>query len=139
MGRRKHSKIERALPPEIREAVNAKLTEGYTYQEVADWLRDLGHGVSKSAVGRYGKDFLARLERLKVAKHQARAIVQEMGDGPATETEAATLLSVQAIMELRDNLLSEITALNEKIDRISQSVDEINRAIAEIAQGGGGR
>ncbi len=100
MARRKHSKIERELPPELVEEINARLVEGHTYQEVADWLRQMGHQVSKSSVGRYGKDFLARLERLRIVRDQARAIVEDNADRPATElNEAASALASQLITE----------------------------------------
>lgn len=101
MSRRKHSKIESELPPEIVEEVNRLLVqEGKTYREIADWLKEMGHSIGKSSVGRYGKDFLARLERLRLVKDQARAIVEETGDRPATELhQAANELAVQLIME----------------------------------------
>lgn len=126
MTRRKHSKVERALPPEIREAVNAKLTDGYTYQEIADWLRSLGHVVSRSSLGRYGKGFLAKLERVKVAREQARAIVQEVGDGPATEmAEAANQLAVQMIMEV---LMETPSLAGEKIAELLKALAQLERA-----------
>lgn len=99
VGRRKHYKVE-ALPTEILDVVNQKLVEGYTYQQVADWLAQLGHDIGKSSVGRYGRDFLSRLERLKAVKEQAKAIVTADPDAPATEMhEAANQLAVQLIME----------------------------------------
>ncbi|MHB1026090.1 MAG: phage protein Gp27 family protein [Desulfobacteria bacterium] len=97
--RRKHFKAE-ALPPEVLDALNRQLAEGRTYREVADWLDQMGHPVAKSSVARYGRDFLGRLERLRVIKDQARAIVEESPDKPATElAEATNQLAMQLIME----------------------------------------
>ena len=98
--RRKHSKITSVLPSELVAAINERLVAGETYESIALYVRAQGHEVSRSAVGRYGKDFLSKLERLRVVKEQARAIVSEGKDGPALEmTEAATQLALQLIME----------------------------------------
>jgi hypothetical protein len=126
--RRKHFKVE-AFPPEIVEAVNRKLVEGYTYQEVTDWLNQLGHDIGKSSVARYGKDFLSRLERLKVVKEQAKAIVEVNPDAPATEmAEAANQLATQLIMEFLMEL--DLTDLAEA------KVTEILKALARLEQSG---
>lgn len=97
--RRKHFKVD-SLPPELVEAINKKLVDGWTYRELADWLNQQGQPVSKSAVGRYGRDFLARLEALKATQMKARAIVEAAPDAPATElSEAANQLATQLIIE----------------------------------------
>ena len=100
MARRKHSKITTILPDALVQAINERLVAGETYESIAGYLRAQGHDISKSSVGRYGKDFLAKLERLRIVKEQARTIVNEGKDGPALEmTEAATQLALQLIME----------------------------------------
>jgi hypothetical protein len=99
MTRRKHHKVLE-FPPEIVETLNKKLVDGYTYQEIAEWLKQMGHEVGKSSIGRYGKDFLSRLERLKLIKDQAKAIVETNPDAPTTEmAEAANQLAIQLITE----------------------------------------
>lgn len=98
--RRKHSKITSILPQGLVEAINERLVAGETYESIAAYVRLQGHEISKSAVGRYGKDFLSKLEHLRIVKEQAKAIVSEGKDGPALEmTEAATQLALQLIME----------------------------------------
>jgi hypothetical protein len=95
----KHHKVLE-FPPEIVETLNKKLVDGYTYQEIAEWLKQMGHEVGKSSIGRYGKDFLSRLERLKLIKDQAKAIVETNPDAPTTEmAEAANQLAIQLITE----------------------------------------
>lgn len=104
MARRSHPKVE-DLPQELREAVHKKITEGYTYRDIADWITKQGHGISKSAIGKYGKNFLSKLERLRVAREQAKTIVAEAKDGPALEmTEAANQMAVQIILERLINM-----------------------------------
>ena len=100
MARRKHHKVATELPPELVEAVNKRLVAGHTYQEIADWLSEMGNPVSKSSIGRYGKDFLSRLERLRIVRDQAKTIVEDNSDRPATElNEAASALASQLITE----------------------------------------
>lgn len=124
--RRKHSKINRELPAELVVEINAKLVEGHTYQEIADWLSQMGHQVSKSAVGRYGKDFLTRLERLKQVREQARAIIEDSGDRPATEMhEAANELAVQLIME---TLMQVENLEGEKISELLKALAQLERS-----------
>jgi hypothetical protein len=98
--RRKHSKIDQ-LPEEVVKAVHELLVSpGVTYNDVVSWLKQKGHEVSKSAVGRYSQHFLGRLERLQAVKDQAKAIIEANPDAPATEMhEAANQLAVQLIME----------------------------------------
>ena len=128
--RRRHHKIAK-LSPEIVSQVNQLLTKpGVTYQGVVDFLTEKGIHVSHSSVGRYGKDFLSRLERLQVVKDQARAIVDESGDRPATEmAEAANQLGIQLIME---TLMAVDSLEGEKIS-------EVLKALAQLERSGTGR
>lgn len=100
MGRnRSHSKIAKALSPEdLKELHKALSTPGVTYDDVVDWLKARGYQISRSAVGRYGKDFLSRLERLREVEEKARTIVSEVGDALAME-EAAAKIFTQKVLE----------------------------------------
>lgn len=89
MSRRKHSKIA-ALPPEIHAAVIARLDDGHTYEAIADWLSQMGHETSKSAVGRFGKDWAGMGQRLKEARAQAAAWVEELREHPNSDLAEAT-------------------------------------------------
>ncbi len=125
MSRRKHHKVT-TFPPEIVEEVNKRLVEGHTHQEIADWLKQMGHPLGRSSVQRYGKDFMARLERLKMIKEQARAIVHESGDTPGTEmAEAASQMALELIIsklqKVRDLDEVDIAAILKAIPRYEQS------------------
>ena len=127
---RRHSSIHN-LPDEVQEQVNRLLTRpGHTYQDIVDFIREQGFQVSHSSVGRYGKDFLARLERLNVIKEQAQTIVADAGDRPATEmAEAANQLAVQLIME---HLMS--------VDELEGAkVTEVLKALALLEKSATGR
>lgn len=98
--RRKHSKITSILPKELVEAINQQLVSGVTYEQIAEFVRNEGHQISKSTVGRYGKTFMSKLERLNIVREQAKTICTENKDRPSLEmTEAATQLALQLIME----------------------------------------
>lgn len=128
--RRRHFKIAK-LPDDIRRRVDAKIaTPGITYQDVVDFLADEGIHVGHSSVQRYGKHFLARLERLQVVKDQARAIVSESGERPATEiAEAAGQLAMQLIME---TLLEVEDLEGEKVSEVLKALAQLMRSSAGI-------
>jgi len=98
MRNRAHSKISQ-LPNEVREAVDDLLVSGVTYEQITANLREMGHKISRAAVGRYGKDFHSRLEKLKLVRAQARAVTaQTEGEGLELE-EASSQILLQYLME----------------------------------------
>lgn len=99
MANRKHSKISQ-LPEELRDVIHQYFSNGHTYEEIAGWIKSKGHEISRAAVGRYGKGFLAKMEKLRQARDQAKVIIGEARDGPALEmVEAANQMAVQVILE----------------------------------------
>lgn len=97
--KRSHSKIAK-LPDELRQAVDRLILDGKTYQEITDYLSDLGSEVSRSSVNRYGQKFVARMEKLRIFQDQAKIIVERTKDRPALETaEAANQMAIQTILE----------------------------------------
>ena len=96
---RSHSKVAK-LPDEIRAAVDRKIMSGTTYQEIVDYINKIGEPISLASVGRYGQKFMAKMERLRLAREQAKVVVESAKDGPALETvEAANQMAVQVILE----------------------------------------
>jgi len=123
MAKRTHSKVRR-LPRKVREAVDDALMRGVTYDEIVEWLKEKGHEVSRSSVGRYGKEFHKRLERLAEVREQTKAIVQEVSGRPATEMhEAANLLAVQQIFE---------RLLDARDDIEEASIVKLIQAVAQL-------
>ncbi len=122
MGNRRHSKITRELPSELIEVVNQKLVGGFTYLEIAEFLKGLGHEISQASVGRYGRDFLSKLEKLKLVKEQARAILTET-EGLSLEMEEASVqMALSKIMEF----LMELDSLQgEKAHKIMMALARI--------------
>lgn len=123
MNRRKHHKVGQ-LSPDLVEAVNKLLVDGVTYEDIAQWLKEKGHQVGKSSVGRYGKDFMSRLERMREIRDKARAIVADNADRPATEmAEAATDMAMAMIME----------TLTTMDDFQGQKVTELLKVLPKLA------
>ncbi|MEG2344167.1 MAG: phage protein Gp27 family protein, partial [Acidaminococcaceae bacterium] len=124
--RRAHPKIAE-LPEELRKAVHQKITEGFTYQEISNWITSAGHPVSRSAVGSYGKKYLTKLEGIRLARDQAKTIVEEGSDKPATELiEATSSLAQQLIFE--HLVKNEIDFNKVKADRLIQALSMLERS-----------
>ena len=118
---RGHPKIAE-LPAELRDAIHRKFTEGFTYQEISKWITDEGHPISRSAVGNYGKEFLSKMESLKLAREQARTIVDEGSDKPATEL-------IEAASSLTEHLVNNNIDLTKvKADRLIQALSMLERS-----------
>lgn len=128
--RRKHSKVLQ-LPPEIVDAVNKQLTSGIPYRDIAEWINkiteDTGVEVSHMSVQRYGKDFLSKLERLKVVNEQAKAILDTHGDGPDTALgEAANKMALSLIMEAL--VSAQNTLEGEKLSEVMKALAQLQRS-----------
>lgn len=106
--RRAHSKVAQ-LPPEFREAIHDAIARrGATYDElivlVNGWVRDgklpADSAPSRAGLARYGKNFLARMEQLNLAREQARAVVAKSEEYGMALDEAATNLVLSEIMSI---------------------------------------
>ena len=94
---RKRSRIETELPPDLREELHRILLEGATYEEACQYCADRGHDISRSSMGRYGKDFFQAYQAIKQFEDQARAITSEAGQGLSLE-EATSKMMLQKVM-----------------------------------------
>ena len=117
---RQHSRVSDELPAEIRAEVNRLLIEpGVTYDDIQKFLAEKGYDISRSAIGRYGKGFLAVYQKLRIIEDKSKALVSEVGEGLVLE-ETASKLFVQKIIELQ---------LEDKIDPM-----EIPRILSDFAK-----
>lgn len=72
-----------ALPPEVKAAIDKVIASGrYTIDELVVKLQELGAEVSRSAVGRYTKDFEDVARQMREAREVASAFAQELGQIP---------------------------------------------------------
>ena len=99
---RRHSKVETELSPEIKTQVDRLLIENATYEEIAEFLKTKGHDISKSSIGRYGKEFLNVYKRLRMIEDQSKTLVSEAGSGMVLEEAASKIFSQQIIEMLLD-------------------------------------
>lgn len=106
---RRRSRIDTSLPPELRQEVDRLLIEGATYEDISEYLTARGHDISRSSVGRYGKDFLNLYRRLKIIEDKSRALSSEPGEMALEE--AASKLFTGEILEL---LMSHSLDVGEK-------------------------
>ena len=97
---RSHGKIDK-LPEVLRRSVEKKLLEGYTYAQISDYLKTLGHEVHLMSVQRFGKPFLKKFEAVRMAKEYAQLLAEDNADRPSTElNEANNALASQLLMEM---------------------------------------
>ena len=106
---RKRSRIDTELPAEIRQEVDRLLIEGATYEDISDYLNARGHDISRSSVGRYGRDFLNLYRRIRVIEDKSRALSSEPGEMALEE--AASKLFTGEILEL---LMAHALDVSEK-------------------------
>ena len=97
---RSHGKIDK-LPEVLRRSVERKLLEGYTYEQISDYLKSMGHDVTYVSVHRFGKPFLKKFEAVRMAKEYAQLLAEDNADRPSTElNEANNALASQLLMEM---------------------------------------
>ena len=70
------------LPRETLDEVNRRLEEGWTVTEVTQALRELGADISRSAVGRYRKQWAEQIRDLAEVREFSRTVVAELSKQP---------------------------------------------------------
>lgn len=101
--RRKHSKID-DLPDEIVSAINdAIVNKRKTYKEIEQWLKADGYDIHQSSLQRYGKNFLAKLERITQAREQAKTIIETISGLKTEMAEATSTVAFQILMDMLIN------------------------------------
>lgn len=121
---RSHSKIDR-LPENLKREVENRLLEGHTYDEIADYLKQMGQDIHYSTVARYGKPFLEKFEAVRMAKEYAQMLAEDNPDRPTTELhEANNALVSQMIME---SLINPELSPEEKL-RAAKDIAVLQRA-----------
>lgn len=98
---RRHSRIIDELPPELKQEIDNLLVQGdVTYDDIKEHLASKGFDISRSSIGRYGKEFFANYRKLRIIEEKSRTLVSEAGDGMILD-EAASKLFAQMILELQ--------------------------------------
>lgn len=90
------------LPESVRAELDQRLiSNGFAgYEGLSDWLAEQGFAISKSALHRYGQPFEARIQALKMATDQARAIVESSPDDEGAVSEALMRLVQEKLFQV---------------------------------------
>jgi hypothetical protein len=121
---RSHGKIDN-LPVALRKQIEQKLMEGYTYEQISQYLKGMGHNISRSSTWRYGNEFLKKFEDVRKAKEIAQLLAEDNAERPTTELhEANNVLISQTIMQI---LISDDVEPGEKI-KAAKAISELQKA-----------
>ncbi|MGD8389055.1 MAG: DUF3486 family protein [Desulfobacteraceae bacterium] len=117
------------LPEDVRKELEQKLIQGgfSDYVGLAEWLNEKGFEISKSSIHRYGQKFEERVEALKVATEQAKAIVETSEDDAGAMNEAIIRLVQTKTFEL----LREMEVDKKSLPKIGQMVAKLGRAAVQ--------
>lgn len=117
-----------SLPAAVREWLEKSLIEGNFsgYEVLAQTLKDKGYDISKSSIHRFGSEFEARLQSLRLSQQMARAVVDANPDDEGAMNEALIRLTQDKMM----GLLVEMNVDPEDMDFV-----KLAKAIAEVAKG----
>jgi len=114
------------LPDDVRQELEKRLIQGgfAGYTDLAEWLNGQGFEISRSAVHRYGKQFEDRLQALKVATDQAKAMTEASEDDAGAMNEAI----IRMVQTKTFELLLEMNVSTKNLPKIGQMVAKLAQA-----------
>lgn len=120
------SKID-SLPDNVRMQVDVMLTDtANTYEDISQWLKGEGYGISKSSVGRYAMRSNTATQRLLEAQAQTERLMCAMRENPEADySEAAIALTM-------NGLVNRMASAEEEFD--SLPLDKAGRLIASLSR-----
>lgn len=87
------------LPPEIREEVHHLLDQGQTLDAIISHLRTMGvEQISRSALGRYKKNFDVLVERMRRSREVSEAVVRNFGQESESKTARLNMEMMQSVI-----------------------------------------
>lgn len=116
-----------SLPAAVKQWLDDALVEGnFTgYETLEAELKQRGFDISKSSLHRYGQEFEERLNALKLATEQARAVVQASPDDDDAMNQALIRITQEKLFTLM---------LDLEIDPAEVDIAKITRSIADLAR-----
>lgn len=132
---RRRSKIDIDLPKTVKEEVHRLLIEGETYEGISEYLKSRDYDISKSSVGRYGKDFFEAYQAVKRFEEQSQVLKSEAGQGLSMD-EALTKLLLQKTMGalMGENFdIMEVPRLISDVAKLQSSNVNREKFKAEVA------
>ena len=142
-----HSGKIKRLPPELRAEFERRLIEGSfsDYRGLSRWLSGHGYYISHTSLHKHGQALEHRLEVLKLATEQARAVVEAAGAADDTVNEGLMRLVqgdlFRVLVELKevDPQKVDVNALARNVASICRSSVQMRRAAEEMRSGIGKR
>ncbi len=131
------------LPQEVLEQVDRLLVEGSSSEEIGEFLSDRGFDIAKTALGRYGKDFLQSYRRLKIIEEKSRALASDEQSGLVLEEAASRLFALMIIeaqlsgdidLKVLPKLLSDFARLQSSNVQRERLRREFRRRIEKAAE-----
>ena len=115
------------LPIEVRAWLDSELIRlNYTsYKQLAKNLREQGYEISKSAMGRYGKQQKDQQKSLRDSIQQAKMLADEVGGDGAAMNQALTALAQDKLMRIIGN---EAYDKEIKLPDLVRSISALNRS-----------
>jgi hypothetical protein len=126
---RRRSRIETELPPELRQQLNRVLLEGATYDEAAVFLNGKGYDISRSSVGRYGKEFFEAYQKIVQFEDQSRALTSATEKGMPMEEAVGKMLLQKVMAALVDGSADVL-----EVPRLISDVAKLQRSHVAMAQ-----
>lgn len=116
------------LPPELRDELDRRLIEGgfSDYSGLTEWLAGNGYEIGRSAVHRHGSQLERRIEQIRIASEEARAIEAAVEDDG--EAIAFAVLTQAQVMLHRIAMAAE--------DGNAQLACQQARALADLTRAG---
>ena len=119
------------LPEALRKQLDAKLiTNAFSdCRGLSDWLAEQGFSISKDAVNRHGKQLERRLDAVKRATEQAKAIVDASPDEEGAMNDAL----IRLIQQIDFDILVQLGEVG--IDEVNpKALAAITRSVASLAR-----
>lgn len=126
---RRRSRIETELPVQLRQQLNRVLLEGATYDEAAAFLNGQGYDISRSSVGRYGKEFFEAYQKIVQFEDQSRALTSATEKGMPMEEAVGKMLLQKVMAALVDGSADVM-----EVPRLISDVAKLQRSHVAMAQ-----
>ena len=121
----KPRKVDR-LPEDVRKQLDAKLiTNAFSdYEGLSKWLKSIGYEISRSSLQEHGQAFKQKLEAVKLATDQAKAIAEANPDREGAMNDALMRLIQQRLFDVLVEMEGETSprALNAICLAVARSV-----------------
>lgn len=115
------------LPPQIREEIDAAIKRGTTIDEIVWMLKGLGANVSRSAVGRYSKQYADLAARQRDMSSIAKAFAGEFGQADDMQGR----LLIQLVTTIATRMVMPIAA-GEEVEADGKELHYLARALKDI-------